>query len=454
MSLPKFLVCFMVLWLLRMSYSQYGSEMIVNEKNLTSTESILYLLEIGKGGEKMIGTIRSKGRCSVDQCKFVEIKKVGYICPIHKTVPKRFFVDLFYKGQRIKLFSDKQGQPLDTYQRASNLLSHVNYEITNYSFDPTKYVKQDMQKFYVANLLDQFLNSKLNTLAPSYKRDYIRYVKTAKAFFGAKDVRELRKLDIINYKEHLESNFNLSDKTVKNILDNFKTFLRYLRDDLEVLDTVPAFPAIETSQPKPRWLSADVQKKAIECIPDEDKHIIAFLMLHGCRPGEARALKCKDVDLEQGTITISATFSNGVYMERRKGRNAKTVTIPIHPELLAYVKSRVENNLPGAYLFVNPKTGQHYSEDKLRNIWDDVREEIGLSKSIRLYDATRHSVASQLVNKGVPLLSVSRLLGHSNTKMTERYAHTDLEKLKVDITNLSLKGETVTKLSPEAKTVL
>ncbi|BBO18686.1 conserved hypothetical protein [Candidatus Brocadia pituitae] len=141
-------------------------------------------------------------------------------------------------------------------------------------------------------------------------------------------------------------------------------------------------------------------------------------------------------------------------MERRKGRNAKTVTIPIHPELFAYVKSRVENNLPGAYLFVNLKTGQHYSEDKLRNIWDDVREEIGLSKSIRLYDATRHSVASQLVNKGVPLLSVPRLLGHSNTKMTERYAHTDLEKLKVDITNLSLKGETVTNLSPEAKTVL
>ncbi|MCC6324492.1 MAG: hypothetical protein DCC43_07760 [Candidatus Brocadia sp.] len=105
-------------------------------------------------------------------------------------------------------------------------------------------------------------------------------------------------------------------------------------------------------------------------------------------------------------------------------------------------------------MVVKNKTGQYYSEDKLRNIWDDVREEIGLSKSIRLYDVTRHSVASQLVNKGVPLLSVSRLLGHSNTKMTERYAHTDLEKLKVDIANLSLQGETVTKLSSEEKTVL
>lgn len=88
------------------------------------------------------------------------------------------------------------------------------------------------------------------------------------------------------------------------------------------------------------------------------------------------------------------------------------------------------------------------------SIWDNVREKIGQSKSIRLYDATRHSMASQLVNKGVPLLSVRDLLGHSNTKMTERYAHVDLEKLKFDMKNQSLKGVTVTKLSPEAKTVL
>ena len=58
------------------------------------------------------------------------------------------------------------------------------------------------------------------------------------------------------------------------------------------------------------------------------------------------------------------------------------------------------------------------------------------------------------MNKGVSLLNVSRLLGHSNTKMTERYAHVDLEKLRFDMKNLSVKSETITRLSPEAKTVL
>ena len=85
----------------------------------------------------MKGVIRTKEVCSVCQESFVEIKKLGYICPTHKTTPKRFFVDLFYKGQRLKIYSDKQGQPLDTYQRASSLLAHINYEIKNHLFDPS-----------------------------------------------------------------------------------------------------------------------------------------------------------------------------------------------------------------------------------------------------------------------------------------------------------------------------
>lgn len=426
---------------------------IAQEMNLTDPELILYFLQC-ESEERMQGTIRAKGHCPVCRNKFIEVKRFGYICSAHKTVPKRFFVDLFYKGQRIRVFSDNHGQPIDTYQRATDLLNHINYEMKNYLFDPTKYIKQQLEKYYVVNLLEKFLEFKIETLAPSYQKDYMRYTRIAQGFFGAKDVRELRKLDLVNYKEHLERDFEFSDKTVKNIFDNFKTFLRYIRNELEIVATIPSFPVVETTQPETHWLSADVQQKAIECIPGDDKHIIAFLMLHGCRPGEARALKCKDVDIEKGLIIISSTFSGGVYREKRKGRNSKDVTIPIHPELFEYIKSRVESNLKGAYVFVNLKTGDYYSEKKLRNIWSKVREELGMSRSIRLYDATRHSVASQLVNQGVPLLSVSRLLGHSSIKTTERYAHIDLERLKVAMENLTLKGKTVINLSPAKKSVL
>ncbi|GAX59890.1 site-specific recombinase [Candidatus Scalindua japonica] len=41
------------------------------------------------------------------------------------------------------------------------------------------------------------------------------------------------------------------------------------------------------------------------------------------------------------------------------------------------------------------------------------------------------------------LYSVSSLLGHSNIKTTEKYLHNDLEKLKIDISNVSLKEKVI-----------
>ena len=415
---------------------------------LTDIGNIFYLLS--QGGEEMKGTIRAKGRCPVCQGPFEQVKRLGYICPTCKTTPKRFYIDLSYKGQRIRIFSDKQGQALDTYQRAVNLLSHINYEIKNYTFDPTRYIKAELEKFWITNLLDRFLNYKLDSIAPSYQKDYKRLVAIAEDHFNTRDIRDIRKLDIINYKNHIESKYNYKGKTLKNTLDLFKTFLRYCKNDFEIIDNVPTFPDIEIQEYNFKWLSQDDQIILFELIPDKDKPIIAFLILHGCRPSEARALKCKNVDLRTQTITISATFSGRVYREKRKGRKSKSVTIPIHPEMLEYIKDKVKNNLPEAFLFINSK-GSYYSENKLRRIWAAVREKVAIGKDLRLYDATRHSFASQLVNSGTSLFNVSKLLGHSSTKMTEKYAHQNIESLKADIKKLSLKKViTVTRPSPKA----
>ena len=55
--------------------------------------------------------------------------------------------------------------------------------------------------------------------------------------------------------------------------------------------------------------------------------------------------------------------------------------------------------------------------------------------------SARHSLASNLVNSGVSLFKVSKLLGHSSMKMTERYAHSDIESLRADIEKISLNGK-------------
>ena len=227
---------------------------------------------------------------------------------------------------------------------------------------------------------------------------------------------------------------------MKNILDLFKTFLYWCKSDLEVINIVPGFPDVELKDTPLRWVDQEDQIALFEAVPDADKPFVAFLMLHGVRPGEARALRCKNVDLKRQIVSINATFSGNVYREKRKGRGSRALIVPIHPEIFGYIEDRVKGNLPEAYLFVNLKNGLPYSSNKTRRIWDTVREAAGLPKALRLYDVTRHSFASNLVNSGTSLYLVSRLLGHSTTKMTERYAHPDLESMKVNLEKITLQG--------------
>lgn len=409
----------------------------------------------------MKGSIRTKEVCPRCRGKF---SGSPLSCPVCLTHPERFFIDLYHKGYgRIKVYSDKQGHPLDSHLRASRILETIRYEMDSHTFDPLKYVAADLKKFWATTLLDKFLSKKLPMIAPSYQKNYETMNGIAKSFFGIKDVREIRKVDIYDFHEYLqkrkkENGDPLSSKSVKNFLDVFKTFLRWCLD-LELIDKVPAFPQIEVQGKKVAWITQDDQIRILESIPEEHRPLIIFLMLHGCRPGEARALRCKDVSARDKSITITSTFSNGVYREKRKGRRSSSVTIPIHPEIYEFLRERVQNNLPEAYVFSNPKTGRYYSETYLKEIWQDARSKAGFSDELKLYGASRHSFGSILANSGVSIYKVSKLMGHSSVKVTEKYyLHSGVEDLRQDISQLSLNKATVTeinkcvpRLSPEEK---
>jgi integrase len=413
--------------------------------------NILRILLEKRQGAKMAGHIRAKGKCPICGKPFAEIRKIGFLCLEHQTVPKRFYVDLPWQGQRIRVFSDKTGQVLDSYDRAEKLSDRIGEELEDHTFDPSNYVTAEASKFYAQNLLDRFEKDKIDSIAPSYKKDYRRMIRIAKEFFRKTDVREIRKVNVIDFQKYCREAFSWKEKTLKNSMDLFKVFMNWLKNDLEIITKVPRFPDIDVPEPAVRWIHSEDQVKLYELVVDGDKPIIAFLMLHGCRPGEARAIKCKDVSLNTQSINVHATFSRNIYMERRKGKKSKPYVMAIHPEMMEYVAARVRGSHPEAFLFINAKNGQAYSEQKIKRVWKEVKAKGNIS-GLRLYDASRHSVASQLVNSGVSLFQVSKILGHSSTKMTEKYSHANLESLKVQLSKLSLrKATTVTRLSPPKK---
>ena len=131
--------------------------------------------------------------------------------------------------------------------------------------------------------------------------------------------------------------------------------------------------------------------------------IVLLLLLTGCRRGEIVQLRWSEVD--DGRLILQ---------ESKTGRR----TVPLNTQARAVLERQPRGTSP--FVFPSPRDP---SRPRSRNLtlWNRVRREAGI-EDVRLHDL-RHTVASHAVMNGVPVPVVSRLLGHSNVRMTLRYAH-------------------------------
>jgi integrase len=147
----------------------------------------------------------------------------------------------------------------------------------------------------------------------------------------------------------------------------------------------------------------------------------------GLRPSEACALVCKDVNVVAGILSVERTFTSNRLKKTTK-QNRKGI-IPLSDRAKEIAERNVEGKGLFGYLFVNPRTDNHYLGDTLGRIW---RNHSGTG--VTLYEATRHSFASQLIEDNDAVL-VRDLLRQSDIRSTVRYAHVRMRKLREVVNN-------------------
>jgi Site-specific recombinase XerD len=127
------------------------------------------------------------------------------------------------------------------------------------------------------------------------------------------------------------------------------------------------------------------------------------------RSGEALNLKIGQVDLQERTILLTKT------------KRGKSRQVPLNE--IAY--ETVTSLIAGAeekgteYLFFNPKTGRPYKW--LRRSFCTLMKRAGIT-DFKRHDL-RHDAATNMVESGASLIEVRDILGHSDIRMTQRYAH-------------------------------
>ncbi len=142
-------------------------------------------------------------------------------------------------------------------------------------------------------------------------------------------------------------------------------------------------------------------------------HIALFLLSTGARLNEALQATWRQYDRVNKVWRIPASNSKKVH------------SVPLNDAALD-ILSQLDTERRYEYLFINQRTEKPYTT--IHKTWDRLRNEAELPH-LRIHDL-RHQYASFLVNSGRTLYEVQQILGHSDPKVTQRYAHLSTRALQ------------------------
>ncbi|MPM52313.1 Tyrosine recombinase XerD [bioreactor metagenome] len=143
-------------------------------------------------------------------------------------------------------------------------------------------------------------------------------------------------------------------------------------------------------------------------------HILMFLLSTGARLNEALTATWKNINEEGRVWKVDA----------KRSKSKKPRSIPLNDSAM-WVLGELKSRGQSEYLFPSPVTGKPYTA--IRWEWYRIREQAGLD--LRIHDL-RHTFASFLVSNGRSLFEVQQILGHSDPKVTMRYAHLSAKALQ------------------------
>jgi len=301
----------------------------------------------------------------------------------------------------------------------------------------------------------------------------IEKFRMMKQIFGADNGSNRQILLKEFYDEYLtHAQFNLSSKSVLSIKQAFKPFLQFFSpirplDTIKLIDVEKFIVKIRSSAPagylvyvrtlkaafnkakawsylndnafdnlklpriqkvKEDYLSADDVKLIIEKADSAlIKNVIVFAYNTGMRLTEITLLESSSVNMNKKIITVGS--------ERFVTKSKKIRYIPMNDtvyELLLSVKASNKQNKK--YVF-GKSANMHYTADFFSKKFKEAFKKTGI-KPDYCFHSLRHGFASRLAQLGVPIITISKLLGHSSISTTMIYSQVNLDDLRQGIEKL------------------
>lgn len=271
---------------------------------------------------------------------------------------------------------------------------------------------------------DLELNS--NNLSSSTLRSIKTAFKHFLNFFGNTFLDEITKEKVIEFRSYLFSK-------VKNQV-YWRVFRASFNRALELnyieFNYFNQIKPPKKQQTKPKNIPRNELNLILQHLTATIKDLVLLTYLTGIRLSEAVFLTWNDIDLQQRILIIGS--------ENFQSKTRKSRSVPLCIEAIEILLSRVPKILnvnQKNYVFTKVDN-RPFTKDHISKSFKYAVRKVGLNENYTFH-SLRHSTATNLVNAGVNLPVIQRLLGHSNFSTTQIYAHISLDSMREAVNKLN-----------------
>jgi site-specific recombinase XerD len=227
-----------------------------------------------------------------------------------------------------------------------------------------------------------------------------------------RSLREITRTDLEAFVEH-EQDRGLKRSSVHVQLARLRAFIHFLSDQ-EVLspEVLTRKLTIKLPEALPKAIAAGDVKQLLSVVTRvRDRALVLLLLRTGMRIGELLNTKVCDVDRTEQKIMVYQAPKTSVGRVVYYSDDAHTV-------LEAWIQERKPD---AEYLFYGYGR-RRLSYGGARAIFIKYLKKAGLADKGYTIHCLRHTCASELLNAGMRLECLQKLLGHTNAEITRRYA--------------------------------
>lgn len=260
----------------------------------------------------------------------------------------------------------------------------------------------------------QRLRGRRMSTIKAYEEFLARFIRTVGKPVTTVTIKDLR-LFLMREEDRGNKSATLAHK-----ITQLRSFFRWLHrerliheDPMELIDS-PRLP-----EPPPRFLSYDeieaVREAAAGHLPRET--MVEVLYSSGMRVSELVALDWRDVNLTIKQATV------------RDGKGGKSRVVPLSTRAARLLQRLLERRKDKQPWVFRSQFDQRMSKATVQWHMRKLGEQAGLPFQLTPHQL-RHSLATHLLNAGMPLDQIQLVLGHRNIQTTQRYARTQLQSVE------------------------